>query len=360
MLFSACTDRDLAPEVPAALTIGQNQTIFAVSTRARNPDGSYGSFRATGVGFLELTVSIPPEREPGSLAFGYGDPDPEYEFVIADRTEFPDAASFRKRINGALAALPPEQREISVFVHGYNATQAETAFRAAQIAQDIGVPGVKTIYSWPSRGKGLGYVYDNDSMLFARDGLERLLRALGRTKARRAVVIAHSMGGLLTLEAMRQIEIADPGWTASHIGGVVLIAPDIDVDVFHAQAARMAALPQPFIVFVSGRDAALSLSALVRGESRRDRLGSIDTADAVSDLPIRIIDTTAFSGEAESSHLVAVTSPTMVSLLREAASASRTFGTEQTDVIDTLAGQTVWRGNGRAIYTRLGAPAEQK
>lgn len=355
-LAGGCADRSQSPEVPSALSIGHNEQIFAVSSRAKEADGTFGFRRTDQVNFLDLTVSVPPIREPGALSFGYGDPDPEYEFVMARRREFAKPADFRAAVNAALRALPPEEREISIFVHGYNATQAETAFRAAQIAYDVGVPGVKMIYSWPSRGKGFGYVYDNDSMLFARDGFENMLRAVGETQAKRAVIIAHSMGGLLTLETLRQIEIANPGWTKSHIGGVILIAPDIDVDVFQEQVRRFKTLPQPFIIFVSGRDAALSVSALMRGESRRDRLGSIGNVDAIGDLPIRVIDTTAFSGEAESSHLVAVTSPTMLALLSEAAGTSKTFGTERTDVLDAVTGQTVWRGNGRAIYTKLEAP----
>ncbi|MGV6849846.1 MAG: alpha/beta hydrolase [Marinibacterium sp.] len=358
LLPAACTNRALAPVVPRAASIGTTETIFAVTTRARNPDGSYGFERADTSGFLELTVSIPPTHTPGTLTFGYGDPDPEYEFVLADRKVFRDVGEFRKRLTGALRSLSPDQREVTVFIHGYNATQAETAFRAAQMSHDIAMPGIKAIYSWPSRGQNLGYVYDNDSLLFARDGLERMLRTIGDSGAARLVIVAHSMGGLLAMEALRQIEIADPGWSAGHLGGMVMIAPDIDVDVFRSQVRRMAELPQPFIVFVSGKDPALGLSAVLRGESRRDRLGSIDSTEAIADLPIQVIDTTDLSAEANNPHLVAVTSPTMVALLRDARRASRTFTSEEAGLAAVLTGQSVRRGNGRAIYTRIARPAQ--
>jgi esterase/lipase superfamily enzyme len=60
-----------------------------------------------------------------------------------------------------------------------------------------------------------------------------------------------------------------------------------------AQAVRIGKLPQPFLIFTSKRDKALALSARLTGQ--RDRVGNLASPDAVADLSVTLIDTTAFS-----------------------------------------------------------------
>ena len=341
VLVVACADRTYTPTVPEALAIGKNSTIFAATSRAKEEDGTYGYRRSEKLSLLELTVSIPPSHTPGELRFGYSNPDPETEFTMADRKEFADVADLKSRLAQELRQLPPEQREVTIFVHGYNATQAETAFRAAQLENDLELPGPTVIYSWPSRGKPLGYVYDNDSMLFARDGLETLIRETRDLQVDRLMIVAHSMGSVLTMEALRQIEIETPGWAARALGGVILISPDIDVEVFRRQFERFDEPPKPFLVFVSNEDKALSLSGRLRGGQQR--LGNISNIELVQDLPIEIIDTTAFSDDAGSSHLVALTSPTLLAMLNGAKTMNDTFDTENVTIENVLMGNVVMR-----------------
>ncbi|MEM8730778.1 MAG: alpha/beta fold hydrolase [Pseudomonadota bacterium] len=342
----ACGGRSDSPIRPDALNIGTNRTVYAISSRASEADGTFGFARSADLSLLELTVSIPPNHEPGDLSFGGQTPDPQNDFVIAKQESFGSVGAFRQKIDRDLRTRDPQDREVSIFVHGYNATQSETAFRAAQIAEDLDVPGVSLIYSWPSRGTATGYVYDHDSMLFARDGLERMITAASEAQARRVVLVAHSMGGLLTLETLRQIDLARPGWVQEHVDGLFLISPDVDVDVFRAQATRISALPRTFVIFVSQRDPALSLSALLRGTREEGRLGNLASVEAISDLPVTVIDTTEFSKEADSAHLVPVTSPTMVAMLLQARQVSRTFDSESAG-ISTLdqSGLDVYRGS---------------
>ncbi|HBS49622.1 MAG TPA: hypothetical protein DEA05_05820 [Rhodobacteraceae bacterium] len=334
MALAGCARTDFTPTVPQALEVGEAQSIFAATTRAQEQDGKFGFRRSPGLSFLELTVAIPPDRRPGSLKFGYKDPDPATEFTMARRDVIADANAFRSEIR---RALPPGQREINVFVHGYNATQSETAFRAAQLVHDLKVPGVTVIYSWPSRGRALGYAYDNDSMLFARDGLEELLRLLAGAGYGRVNLIAHSLGSALAVETLRQIDLETPGWPARNLGGVLLMSPDVDVDVFRAQMRSLSRVPKPFVILVSREDRALSISATLRGDNKRRRLGTLDNVELVSDLPIEIIDVTAFSRDAESSHFVAASSPSLIALLGNTRALDRTFSPESRSPLEPLA-----------------------
>ena len=338
---SACARRDFTPTTPDALNVGTPQTIFAATTRARDSEGRFGYRRSELLSFLQLTVSIPPNRKPGSLKFGYDDPDPRREFAMAGREILPSEAAFETRLRQALRAQPPGRREVTVFVHGYNATQSETAFRAAQLVHDLKVPGVTVIYSWPSRGRALGYVYDNDSMLFARNGLEQLLRSLSDAGFGQINLVAHSLGSALSVETIRQIDFQQPGWPARNLGGVLLMSPDIDVEVFRQQMSRLKKVPQPFIVLVSRKDRALSLSALLRGDRDRARLGTIDTVAEIADLPIDVIDVTAFSDDAESTHFVLASSPSLIALLGDTRALGSTFRPESRSVLEPVASGVV-------------------
>ena len=340
----ACTDRSQSPTTPAAMTIGTNRTVFAATSRQPTKEGMYGSDRSQELDLLELTVSIPPSHTPGALEFGYANPNPEKQFVMAGRHKFSSVDAFQSKIRHSLSRLPPAQQEVTVFVHGYNATQAETAFRAAQISNDIETPGAMVIYSWPSRAKALGYVYDNDSMLFARDGLEQLLYGIKATGARRVVLVAHSLGSALVMETLRQIELQKPGWAAKSLGGVILISPDLDVEVFRGQLDHLAKVPQPFVVFVSKKDTALNISSRLRGRGRV-RLGNISSVAEVADLPIEIVDTTAFSDTAGSSHFVPATSPALISLLTQARTLHDTFDSEHRSIDNLLTGNTINSGS---------------
>jgi esterase/lipase superfamily enzyme len=339
-----CADRSFTPTTPSALQVGTSERIFAATNRAKTAEGLYGGDRASSVSLLELTVSVPPSHKPGTLNFGYENPDPKTQFTMAGRREIPSPDAFENNLRRRLLQHPKAEQEVAIFVHGYNATQAETAFRAAQIKHDLAVPGEAIIYSWPSRGRPLSYAYDVDSAMLSRDGLEQLLRMVARTRPNRILLVAHSMGSSLVVETLRQIEIADPGWPAANIQGVVLMSPDLDVDVFSSLMARFDTIPQPFLILSSSADRALRISSRLRGQQPEDRLGSISDTSRINNLPVTLIDTTAFSEEAASSHLVAVTSPTMIAMLRNSRGLARSFEREAKSLPNYL-GAPVVRAN---------------
>lgn len=340
-ILAGCTDRSFTPTVPEALDIGQPKTIFAATTRVRLENGNYGPERSDRLDLLELTVSIPPDHQPGQLDFGYANPDPSSEFTMAGRQILANMGELNRRVAGELADYKPNERDITVFVHGFNSTQAETAFRAAQLSNDIGIPGATIIYSWPSQGNPLGYAYDGDSVLFARDGLEQLLRNLRPGQSNRIVLVAHSMGSQLVMETLRQIEIKTPGWSKKTLGAVVLMSPDLDVEVFRSQMNRIDPPPEPFIVMVSRKDGVLNLSQRLRGTHNRGRLGNIASLEEVSDLPIQVVDTTDYADTAESGHFVAATSPAVLSILKSARQSAAAFDRETNPLQRILPGRLV-------------------
>lgn len=130
-------------------------------------------------------------------------------------------------------------------------------------------------------------------MLFARDGLEQLIVELRKSGAKRIDVVGHSMGTLLVVETLRQMDIANPGSVANVVAGLVLMLPDIDVEVFRSQLSRIRDLPQPFVIFVSHRDRVLLLSGKLTGQN--ERLGNIKNYAELDGLKLTIMDVTQFS-----------------------------------------------------------------
>jgi esterase/lipase superfamily enzyme len=332
-----CSDRTAAPIRPDALTVGLNTDVFIGTTRAINAVGEYGIGRSTKLSLLQATVSIPPERDIGSVSDGQDKPKPERDFTLAALTTFKTTPHFAASLSRDIASAKGNGREVTVFVHGFNNSFTDSAFRLAQLGHDLDLPGSFISYSWPSRANPLGYEYDRDSALFARDGLAELLHAITDNTRSEIILVAHSMGGALVMETLRQLEIEKPGWAGRNIRGVILMSPDINVDVFRSQIKRFKVVPDPFLVIVSRKDAVLRLSSRLRGQ--KTQLGNINNVDSVSDLPITLLDVTAFTDRKSGNHFVAGGSPALIQLLRRSADLDREFLRGRSGLTIVLPGQ---------------------
>lgn len=320
---AACSDRTAAPIVPEALDYGLNKKVFIGTTRGINDAGEFGIERSTTLRLLEATVSIPPDRELGTVSDGYDKPRPDRDFAIAAMTQFDTPSGFSRNLQKEISARGSERKEVTVFVHGFNNSFADSAFRMAQLANDLELPGAHVSYSWPSRANALGYEYDRDSALFARDGLAALLETVRFAGQPNIIVVAHSMGSALVMETFRQLEIARPGWVGDNIRGVILMSPDLNVDVFRSQISRIKKMPDPFVVIVSRKDAVLRISSRLRGQ--KTQLGNISNVSEVSDLPITIVDVSEFSDRKSGNHFVAGGSPALIQLMRRSADLNLEF-----------------------------------
>jgi len=302
--------------VPDALTVGSIERVFVSTNRAMEQDGSFGTGRSQSLSFLDVAVSVPPDRRVGDVTTGGERKNPEKDFVFARRDVLPSGNEFASELRTALSARAPGHREVTVFVHGYNNGFSEAVFRAAQLKYDLGLPGEMIAFAWPSRGSAFGYEYDKDSVLEARDSLERLLITLDRAGIGDIVLVGHSMGAFLVMETLRQIELKNPRWVARTLSGVALVSPDIDVDVFRSQARQITPLPQPFLIFSSTEDRVLRVAARLTGQPAR--LGNLSNVSDLQNFPVTVIDVTAFSDDSATSHFVAGSSPALIAMIGQA------------------------------------------
>ncbi len=307
-VLAACTPHHAAqygPTVPEA----SMQTVFVATQKALDRTGrTFGARRTGEMRYFRADISIPPTHQPGRIEWPEGPPDAATDFVVAGTDIFASDEAFLRAVKARRTG-----GETQVFVHGFNVTLSDGLFRLAQLREDFGVSGASVLFSWASAGDPRGYIYDRDSALYARDDLEALLQDLTDGPNDRVTLLAHSMGAHIVMEAMRQAALRGDHRLLERINAVVLMSPDIDPDVFLRQAEAIENLPDPFLIFVSQQDRALSLASFITG--RKPRLGKIDSPEAVAGLPVRVIDFTALSDGEGLDHAVAVTSPTAISVL---------------------------------------------
>lgn len=321
VLAAACAPR---AELVRGTEVAQGATlrpIFVSTTRAVSDEGRLEGDREATPKYMRIGIAVPPERSLGSVEWPQGDIEPAEDFLATDVEIYGGSAEFRAALSAAFGEEPRASRDAIIYVHGFNNNFADGVLRIAQLMHDFELPGVAVHYSWPSAANPLGYAHDRDSALFARDGLETLIEEIEAAGARRIILVAHSMGAFLSMETMRQMAIAAPGSVKRRIGGVILISPDVDPNLFRRQAARIGDLPQPFGIFISRRDRALALSARLSGE--RQRIGNVDRLDELADLDVTVVDVTNFSRG--SGHFTIGTSPALIEIFRRAGDINTAF-----------------------------------
>lgn len=161
-----------------------------------------------------------------------------------------------------------------------------------QLSDGIAFRGNTVLFAWPSKGGLLDYGYDRESALLARHHLADVLAAVLQDPfGAKLNLVAHSMGTLVTLEALRgyRDRFGDTG--LDRLGAVVLAAPDIDLDVFKAGLGRLGALRAKIAVITATNDRALDLSRRLAGG---ERVGAL-APETLAGLGVKVIDATEFA-----------------------------------------------------------------
>nr|WP_321445719.1 alpha/beta hydrolase [uncultured Cohaesibacter sp.] len=318
LLLAGCSSptgiKFVAPTAkPADLT-----EIMVATSRLPSDKGDFSGRRNRVISYASYEVSIPPNHRVGQIEWPERDPDPKRHFAVASSQLYKNEAAFSQALNTRIKAPGARttggKREAILFVHGYNTDFSEALYRAAQMKHDFEFPFPLTLYSWPSAGKPELYMYDRDSVKVSRDNLVGLIELINRTDSDKITLVAHSLGTELLMESLRQIALSHGGHLPKKVGTVILISPDLDMDVFNNQLAAIKKLPPEFVVFVSQKDDALALSSFLAGD--RGRLGNTIDVSKIKRGGIQVIDVSAFEGGDQLNHMTAVTSPSLVTLIK--------------------------------------------
>lgn len=319
----------------SASEIAGRHRIFVATTRAEADDRKevFSGGRSPDLHFARVDMTVPAIHKIGEIERRKKNqrPDPAKFFVAADVAGYQDDEAFSKALRADIAA---HEGRALVFIHGYNTAFDGAVYRMTQIAHDAKYSGTPVLFTWASGGKTVDYVYDNNSATAARDQLERTLRLVADSGAKRVDIIAHSMGNWLTMEALRQLAITGERDLDGKLGDVVLASPDIDVDVFKSQMRRYGKPDKPFILFLSGDDRALRISGLIAGN--RPRLGGYEDAADIASYGVVAVDLTKVDAGDALNHAKFADNPTLVTLLGERLRQDSSLGAEDRDVTDRI------------------------
>ena len=280
VVISACTPRPgtevLYPQQKASAK-SRVVTVYVATTReaADKPVEGFTVEREEELSYAAFEISIPPNHEPGEIEWPYSrKANLDEQFAVLKHTILTQSA-FESMV--ARQARKSKDRHAAIFVHGFNVSFQEGLFRMAQLAADSNVSGVPILFSWPSQARVLDYATDKESATFSRDGLTEVLQEVtGISSVRSVMLFGHSMGGWLSMEALRQLALTGDRNALRKLN-VILAAPDIDEDVFTTQLEAIGPLDPPILVMVSSDDRALQASRFIQGN--RQRAGQLDITD---------------------------------------------------------------------------------
>jgi esterase/lipase superfamily enzyme len=252
----------------ATIQMGENLTweqLVEASTQKEHPHKV--PLALTGV---EELVRMPPSNTPMEVVNGEPVENPDYLKAVAEAE-----AQITEIVRAQMAKSPV--KDAFVFVHGYNNTFEDAAFRMATLWHYMGRPGVAILYSWPAGHPGLlrGYTYDRESSEFTVHHLKQIASILARCpEVHRIHVVGHSRGTDVVMNTLREAWIATRMMTdrrASKLGNVVIAAADIDWDVLQQRIAaeRVFAGIDNIAFYLSDEDKALGISHWLFGSVAR-------------------------------------------------------------------------------------------
>ncbi len=291
---SALTDFSSSSGEPAT---GRSISTFVVSTRSPDHTTSTDSNAHLSL----QTINVPAAHKAGQMEKPmWGSPNPAKDFTVGAKRDLDDAG-FQAELASHLSGRIGSNRDVLVYVHGFNTSYDDARFRLAQIVNDGRFGGVPVLFTWPASSNLLDYEAAKESAAASRDALAKLLLELADTPGvGRVQVVAHSMGTWLAMEALRQTALEGKPDLNGRLGNVMLAAPDIDLSVFRAQIARLDA--SHISVLISAKDRALSVSRTLAGN--RPRVGALDPRNANDRIALETLGVKVYDLSGESVGLI--------------------------------------------------------
>jgi len=179
--------------------------------------------------------------------------------ITVDPATVLGADAFAREVRKFIAGLDPADRNVLVYIHGFNTTFDDAARRAAQLGFDLKVPGITVLYSWPSRGSVSAYVNDLTAIEASEAHIaEFLVNVSALADPGKVHIIAHSMGNRGLLRAMHRATTQAALRSGTRFGQIFLSAPDVNVNLFRQLASVYPLVAERTTLYVADQDKALA------------------------------------------------------------------------------------------------------
>ncbi|HQZ68847.1 MAG TPA: alpha/beta fold hydrolase [Planctomycetaceae bacterium] len=163
------------------------------------------------------------------------------------------------------------QRDLLVFVHGFNVSFDAAVARTAQIALDIPFNGAVVAYCWPSQGGVLSYSRDEVINAASVAPCTQFLKSLlaGVESGTRIHIVVHSMGNRIVMQSLNQLPTPRLGKNQHKpFANVVLCAPDVGESDFREWVPGVVAQSDRVSLYANASDSALIASKQLHAERR--------------------------------------------------------------------------------------------
>lgn len=217
-------------------------------------------------------------------------PDEKIEMVRIQEASLED-------LGRSIKSLPARDHgNLVLYIHGYNIDFEKSCRRGALLQRALGLEERLLLFSWPADGNMLKYTWDEADLVWSvphiADFLDLLVAATGEGKFD---VVAHSLGARGIIQALVRLSYRASEKTL--LNELVLIAPDIDIDIFRQELPQLKKLVRRVTVYVSENDKALKFSQEVHGYPRLGQAGEeLTIFEEVESIDISNISLRRFSG----------------------------------------------------------------
>ncbi len=240
------------------------QTVFYATNRREtgdsNPENFYNGERALDgkMNYGIAKVNIPLTHKKGHMEMpfmGYSYLRSEKSHIYLRELDNINEASFFSALN-AKPGWKGTEKDLLVYVHGFNVDFEEAIRRAGQIAFDFNFAGTPIAFSWPSEGETTSYNSDREDAIYSAKYLETFLEKLNtKYPGRKIHIIAHSMGNQALLHGLRLMASKNK---KKRFASVILAAPDFDAELFTQQISQeIRELSASWTIYASKNDYAL-------------------------------------------------------------------------------------------------------
>lgn len=271
-------------------------------TKSSRPSEYFGGSRGqlhTGI----CTVSFSPiwglDEIAGSVPFYI--PDEAIELTDLQEIEL-------DKLYSEIAQFPNKNiGNIVIYIHGYNIDFEKSCRRSALFQRALGLHDRLLLFSWPAEGNMLKYTWDEADLVWSVPHLAQFIEDVGKRAGNCKVdVVAHSLGARGAMQALARLAYNKPA--ATILNELVLIAPDIDTEIFSQELPVIKSSVNRITVYVSENDSALRLSQEVHGYPRLGQAGGdLNILEGVETIDISDINSRRISG-----HLYHLFSPEVI------------------------------------------------
>jgi esterase/lipase superfamily enzyme len=212
------------------------------------------------------------------------------EVVQFDSVQLQETDAFLDGVNAQLERS--RQKDLLVFVHGFNVDFNSAVVRAAQVALDVPFNGGVVAYAWPSQGGVQNYGADEPVNLASVEPFAEFLQTLldGVPAETRVSILVHSMGNRIVMQGINELA------QDSRLAHVILCAPDVGLSDFGAWAPGVVARCERVTLYASENDSALIASKGLHAEQRAGDAHPPVLVSGVETVDCSTVDYTSFLG----------------------------------------------------------------